>query len=350
MKKTITMLVISCGIISNSQVLIQEDFSTFKLGNILKNDDPEQIVDNNWKVISTANENTNYSSKVFQIENIQGNTDNVLKIIGPNYNLDSFLFDKDLGWKGREVGNDNIEMSIDVFLPNNVKSSNAFGFAIYESSNLELAGFHVQPITGELFINFWDQNYIPTAPNNVYGNYVAPFKGYKIPKDKWVKVKLTVEKKTGEITLFADGLSIIGFKVKSSFLSRNDVEPSFISIFGNGNAYRDFEEGDRVSETPGSMYFDNVKVTAVNKFTLDNNVFLNEISNLNFGPNPAKNFLSVTSDEELKTIKISDLNGRLIKSVDSNFNQISLEGINNGVYLTTIQSKSTTLTKKLIIE
>ena len=69
-------------------------------------------------------------------------------------------------------------------------------------------------------------------------------------------------------------------------------------------------------------------------------------------PNPAKDFVHVSGIETGSKIEILNLDGKLISSQVSNGNQfqLSLEGLNKGIYVLAIQNKDFSTTKKLIID
>jgi len=65
-------------------------------------------------------------------------------------------------------------------------------------------------------------------------------------------------------------------------------------------------------------------------------------TNLNFIiiPNPAKDYLTIETNEEIKEFSIFDLNGRLLKSETTNKTNINISDLNKGVYLIKIKSEN----------
>ena len=86
--------------------------------------------------------------------------------------------------------------------------------------------------------------------------------------------------------------------------------------------------------------------------TLNNENFIN--SRFNIYPNPAKNSLNInsSSNEVINSVKIIDINGRIIKNlkVNATSNVIDVNDLANGVYLVEITSETGTITKKFIKE
>lgn len=101
----------------------------------------------------------------------------------------------------------------------------------------------------------------------------------------------------------------------------------------------------------------NFTVEICTQTVLASNNFVNDITDLNIYPNPNNgtftiNFQSTSNSTE---IKIHDIRGRRVfeKSYENNgiFNQnISLNSVESGVYLVTIQDGNRNITKKIVIE
>lgn len=100
-------------------------------------------------------------------------------------------------------------------------------------------------------------------------------------------------------------------------------------------------------KTPDAYMFmvDDFKVTA-NSLSSEN--FL--ASKFNVSPNPAQDEVRISrgADLEISNVKISDINGRIVKTIDGNVEVISLTDLTSGVYMMTIQSSSGIATKKLV--
>ncbi len=70
-------------------------------------------------------------------------------------------------------------------------------------------------------------------------------------------------------------------------------------------------------------------------------------------PNPAKTFFTIHSPAAVQSVKIYDVLGKLIKAEElAEFNdekQISLKGINSGVYFLKVNTEEAEFIKKLIV-
>ncbi|MBO6201355.1 MAG: T9SS type A sorting domain-containing protein, partial [Chryseobacterium sp.] len=63
-------------------------------------------------------------------------------------------------------------------------------------------------------------------------------------------------------------------------------------------------------------------------------------------PNPSSDFIHIKSDEEIRSIKIYDIKGSLIKS--DNTSKIDISALPKGNYIISIETRSGIETKKII--
>lgn len=68
--------------------------------------------------------------------------------------------------------------------------------------------------------------------------------------------------------------------------------------------------------------------------------------NLSIYPNPAINEVNIQSNQKIKTVRLLDLKGQLIKQ--TNENSISIEELNAGVYLVQVTTTQGVITKKIV--
>jgi len=71
---------------------------------------------------------------------------------------------------------------------------------------------------------------------------------------------------------------------------------------------------------------------------------------MNISPNPVLNTLSILTKETLKEVSIYTINGSLIKSINNNFNAISVSELSKGMYILVIQSEKGITQSKFIKE
>lgn len=85
----------------------------------------------------------------------------------------------------------------------------------------------------------------------------------------------------------------------------------------------------------------------------DSTLGLSEIKTKNklvIYPNPTTDYIYIKSDLEIKEIKISDLNGRIINNIDFKDSKVSLGGLETGIYLAKIIDINGNITTEKIIK
>ena len=72
--------------------------------------------------------------------------------------------------------------------------------------------------------------------------------------------------------------------------------------------------------------------------------------NFNIFPNPVEDVLNISksSESEIISVDITDLNGRTIKSVNNDFSTINVSDLSTGIYFINVRSEEGFATKKLI--
>jgi hypothetical protein len=75
-------------------------------------------------------------------------------------------------------------------------------------------------------------------------------------------------------------------------------------------------------------------------------------TNLSVYPNPASDVITVTSSLSEGMITITDVSGKLVKTVELNGLSTSLNtsGLNNGVYYITVSNGTSTSTEKVVVK
>ncbi|MDD3078593.1 MAG: SUMF1/EgtB/PvdO family nonheme iron enzyme [Paludibacter sp.] len=67
-------------------------------------------------------------------------------------------------------------------------------------------------------------------------------------------------------------------------------------------------------------------------------------------PNPAKEFLKINSDSELRSVNIYNSEGKLIFSSNENISEIPLKKINSGIYFVCLETEIKTTIRKIVID
>jgi hypothetical protein len=115
----------------------------------------------------------------------------------------------------------------------------------------------------------------------------------------------------------------------------------------DGTYYFEFNDFSPVTTTGTFMRLDTVNMTSV----LGTNEFLN--SKFAISPNPANDFITLSNTDNIivKSISMTDLNGRVVKQVsysDASNIQVNVSDLASGMYLMNITSDQGTATKKVV--
>ena len=71
---------------------------------------------------------------------------------------------------------------------------------------------------------------------------------------------------------------------------------------------------------------------------------------INIFPNPTSDFINIKSDEKIKSVKLYNASGSLIKTENNEFSRINISNLPKGNYLISIETDSGIETKKIIKE
>ena len=366
MKKLLLLFIISIALTSQAQdVFLNETCTALTIGNL--STDPTGVTpgQNGWLTAGSAGANPATANSQFQVVNAAGANGNVLQINGsPTATTatqsQSRWITQDLtnSWVNRTSGNDIVEVEFDLYSGDPTASLSSFRNYILDATGTAVAGFWFVP---------GPYTYTPTGgtPTTVtkalrgwayYDNAGTPgYYTFKLggtstaPDDlilddnTWYRIGVAYDYNTGEITwkdlngLFYTGIStgpnagidVTGARFQVSSATGNTV-------------------GDNVQ-------FDNVSIKAVAVEDLlgvnTNSVVSNDFSVF---PNPSKDLINVSNNSiAIKSIEITDLNGRVVKTVaalDSLNVQVNISDLSTGVYMMKILSDKGTSTKKVIKE
>lgn len=108
-----------------------------------------------------------------------------------------------------------------------------------------------------------------------------------------------------------------------------------------------FRQNDNTTPT---MMVDELKIATTVNFTLSATRF-NEISGLNVYPNPANDFLHITTSANgVKTVTIYDVVGKQVLNTTTANEAINVTSLNAGIYMVKITEEGKTATRKLVIK
>jgi hypothetical protein len=345
------LLLIACvaPVITFAQILQSDQFTTLTAGNIGTDITGAAAGQNNWFIFSNngaaPTTSTNAAASNF-IATATGNPSNGISLVGPNGDKGArYMWKNGLpaAWASRTVGNNIIEVEVDINTGALSTSRNNFGVYIFnEAGDRVLAGFSVRAATRELFLVAYS-----TPTGNPVGSYsysLAAAPGIQLAQNAWSRIGFSFNTVTGRALIKAPGIDPLGAYVDGSSPNTSPGEVDFVSFSGHTTTV--------ANTSSTSMTFDNLVVRASSTDTLlGNEDFTGKTLSAILYPNPASDVLNIQSaTDEITKITITDLNGRIVKEVTSNLSQISLENIAKGIYMVTLESDTAKKIEKLIIE
>lgn len=340
MKKILLLIICitSYTIQAQQDILFHEDCEALTIGNIgtdITNTNPGQ---GGWLTSATTANDSD-----FQIANVGGINNNVIKIIGSNGSttnnkiLDQFVGDL---WTNRTPGNNVAEVEFDFFTGPITTSKNFMRVALYDATKTKiLAGIRIEMNT--LVIKGLSYSNISGTLSN-YSFSLGSSDIVLVP-NTWYRFGFSFDYSTGDITFKEVDHSL--FNISISGASAN-IPISDLFIFSTTQA-------GNISSAIGT--FDNISFKA----DLDNQSLLNtkshQINNqLIVSPNPAKDNITILSTlNQIGTIKIYELSGREIKTIESPKNnniQLDVSDLRQGTYIIKMKIDENIETKKIVIE
>jgi hypothetical protein len=360
MKKLLFLVSLIFTIVSNAQVLLNENCSFLNVGNVgtsLTGATPGQ---GNWFTFISSTATPAGSNSDFQVVDKGGAYGNAFQLIGPSATTGSRLLFKDLVtlWSGRTTGNDILEVEYDVYTGPATTSRNQFSVYIYsdETTPKVIFGFSLAKnatVGTATYTNLVRglAHYTNTATPPVTGLFnfglgtVTPFQ-IATTNDNWLKVGLSFNKTTGEVKWKVPGLQVNGFVIGAA-AGLNPGEIDIIAATGTTTAVP-----NAVSATGA---FDNliVRASSIDTLLLSNYNFVSN-STFSVSPNPANDYVTISSkNNPISYIELTDINGRVVKTVKiDNFNEttLNISDVSSGVYIMKITSENGISTKKVIKE
>ena len=358
MKKNILIIAISFIFFNSvtAQIIYNEDFETFTIGNVSTSSDGQTPGQGGWFVVSSLTQQNSAMSyeNLFQIENesVKGKVITMAPHPYP-FTIGSTSIRKDISAAitNRTSGNDVVKLEIDFYTGSQTAKllTNEIRFGLGKNYNINvpndlniIAGFLFNSNTGELMGIHHDE----TAPKL----YLSPFgdnnQALTIPFNTWVHFVVYADYINNKVVYEIPSLNIF---VKRDFFidvpyptnETNHLTESFSAI-------THFVETTNVALP--TFKFDNLKVTALDQVLSTNEVLSNQF---NLYPNPATDLVTINNQENrtVKQIKIYDVAGKLMDT--QNFEnkaeiQLTVGKLTPGTYLLHLQTNEGSAVKKLI--
>ncbi len=366
MKKTILLIgAFALSLTSFSQVLEVENFNSLVAGDVGTVFDGSVAGQGGFFTFATNGDapttTTNAGNSNFQIATVRMSTDKNFTLTGPDGDSGVRAMWKDgldVSWSNRTVGNDVIELEYTFNTGPATTSKNQIGMRVFADNpstdpnapaTVACIGYSYDTSTGVLSgIAYLNNNGTPgtfrigLAAN---GLVLSPNTDYTIGCSYNVS--------TGEVFWKTDpnaGNATIG----SAFWVPNQVplEVDFLAFSTAANPSATPPVTANTSATTLTFKDYVSRAVATSNLLSNEDEVLNEAS-VKVYPNPANNILTVSSpSQQLSSIEVVDLNGRLIKSVVVNNTEINtnIEDLKPGLYILNILSNDATITRKFIKE
>jgi hypothetical protein len=366
MKKLLLLLITSFAFTSQAQdIVFNENCTSLTVGNL--GTDPTGVTagQNGWFTAGSSGSVPAATNANFQVVNSGGVNGNVIQINGSSTASSSTqgqsrFANQDLtsSWTNRTPGNDVVEIEFDLFTGPPTTSLSTFRNYIFDANGYAVAGFLFAPgpftytptggtaTTVNKTIRGWAYS-LPsgaTTPGNytfALGTTASP--DIILADNTWYRLGVAYDYNTGTVTWKeATGL-FSGYTSTGADAGSDLIQARFQVSSAVGNT------------TGASVQFDNVAIRYNATQDLlgikSNSLVTNYLS---VYPNPSKGIVNINNtDTNINSIEISDLNGRVVKTVNSinDVNtQINISELSTGVYIMKIVSEKGTTTKKVIKE
>ena len=237
-------------------------------------------------------------------------------------------------WATRTTGNDIIQAEVDMYTGSATTSKNQMRMYIFDQTLSKiLVGITL----------FKDTKVIQALGyyngTSGVGNYRFYLGGgtndIVLPADSWVRIGIAYNKTTGSFSVKGPGFDLTW---QGAAVGEDPLDVEFAVLAGTGNT------------VSTQNWFDNIIVTAVNSFSLLASKEVDYTSNselISIYPNPADDFVYISSENVIKHVSIFDLSGKEI-DVKMENNKIDVSKLIKGNYIISILTEKGKVSKKLI--
>lgn len=337
MKKTLLFIAVLLGYFSlNAQDLMTQNFNALTVGTVGTSITGATPGQGGLFTYTPAGANTN-----FQIYSEGGPYGNALQIAGPTNATDiRYVWQDglDAAWATRTVGNNILIVEYDFYTGPSTTSAGTTGMRLFNAAGQTIAGFRFVPST-KVITGLARYNNNGTI-GTYFFNLGAANAAITLAADTWYRIGFAFNKTTGEVIWKGTNFnaSIIGTEI-----GIDPDEADFLVVPSTGNTVSVVAK------------FDNLLVRAsATENVLSVSSFVAPMANtLSIYPNPVKDYFTVSTKTSLKisNISITDLNGRIVKTVSSQFikeGQVDISDLRAGMYVLSLQTNEGVIAKKII--
>lgn len=348
-KILLKLIILFATQLTSGQILYSENFDNLTIGNV--GTDFTATIPGKGGLYTFAYNNSLGSNNDFQIIGESGKG-NIATIKESEIQSGRLIEKRDLNvfWQNRIYGNDILKFSFEIFtgeITSVNNSSNSHHIAIYSKYRL-LANFWFMGNTKEITIGYY--NFSHTSP--FFSDSAAGF-GTKVylPADSWVTLEIYIDYTKNKIYFGIPSMNLMSEYESIYKLSLIDSTINDETLTNEGPTHIVFSNiASHYYNSTLKFKIDNINMSAINNApTADIKDFISDKFNLY--PNPAKNIINITNNENLgiELIKIYDTKGKLINtktfSREPNV-QLDISNYAVGTYLLQISTTNGTAIKK----
>lgn len=333
-KILLKLIILFATQLTSGQILYSENFDNLALGNVGTVFTGQTPGQGGWHTFSHPyNIPTDADNKYFKIVS-EPNKGKVLQFaalptVGRNHLQ---LRGLNVLWNNRSLGNNVLKVSYDFFTGSDINMSGR-GQSVFFLNNNDFTFTNSNTITY--------LNYRPDLKSlSLLFTYLfSPQKLPTLSKDTWYTFIFYIDYTTQQIYFTIPSVGLL-----TEYDVKNQINPPVSLLILQGTTISN-------TNTTSVFKYDNFTISAVNTVPLSNQDFVSDKFNLY--PNPAKDILNITNNENLgiELIKIYDTNGKLINTKMFNKEpnlQLDISNYATGTYLLHISTTNGTAIKKVI--
>ncbi|WP_300673039.1 T9SS type A sorting domain-containing protein [Soonwooa sp.] len=321
MKRILLLSLSLAGLVSNAQILEQENFNAFALGNL-----GEQF----------GFETMNGTDANYQIVNIDAAHGKSLQIVGGTKSESMYAYKPDglFSWSSRDTKNNLLKVSF--MLYTGAEAGTGTGTVrsvVFDGEYSSVAGilydFQTKNIRGIARLK--------KKADNTDANLLFNLGAETYEKNTWVPVSYTYNYSTGEITWTYPGGTYFVDSTNPTYNTIPSTTPGemdFVSISSGSNA---------IVHTLG---FDDYKAEAVSGGNLGVATPATVASKLRIYPNPVQDVLKIQTDEKVVSVDIFDASGKL--NLSAKTAEVNVNHLSSGIYMLKITTDKAVHVEKMI--
>lgn len=326
MKKTLLFALTLTGLVSNAQIIEQQNYDNFTLGNLASQQ--------GYQTMQGTDAN-------YQIVDIDANHGKSFAIVGPTKNSAetayyAFIYaGLETGWKARTADNNIYKVSFELYTGTEAGTGAGMARSItFDKAYASFAGiaydFASKTIKGSARVTKKTDasavNALFTLGSETYG------------PNTWVSVSYSYNSVNGEVTWsYAGNTYVI-----------NDVNNATYNVIPNAiPTEMDFVSSSTSTNTiVHTAAFDNYKAEAVSGNLAVNATPASALAAVKIYPNPVQDILNIVTESKISSVEIFDTTGKLVKTAKTA--EVDVNNLAKGLYMLNITTNDGIFTEKMI--